>query len=111
MDSRHKTLEVPRAWPEVHNHNERNKVMRRIKHAGVGLFVFAFTASGAAMATCPNTMPLALLVDCVVYEGDGSPSSSTGYHAYMDRYQDWLKTQPTTVVFPPETAASPTLEN
>jgi len=29
----------------------------------------------------------------------------------MDRYQDWLKMQPTTVVFPPETAASPALEN
>jgi len=85
--------------------------MRRIKHAGVGLFVFAFTVSGASMATCPNSMPLELLVDCVVYEGDGSPGSPAGYNAYMDRYQDWLKTQPTTVVFPAETAASLTLEN
>jgi hypothetical protein len=111
MDSRHKLYEVQRALPEVHNHNEGNKVMKRIKHAGVGLFVFAFTASGAAMATCPNTMPLELLVDCFVYEGNGSSSSPTGYNAYMDRYQDWLRMQPTTVVFPPETAASPALEN
>jgi hypothetical protein len=56
-------------------------------------------------------MPLELLVDCVVYEGDGSSSFPTGDYAYMDRYQDWLKTQPTTVLFPPETATSPTLEN
>ena len=85
--------------------------MRRIKAVEVGLFVFAFAASGAAMATCPNTMPLALLVDCVVYEGEGSSSFPTGYYAYMDRYQDWVKTQPATVIFPPETTAAPTLEN
>jgi len=85
--------------------------MIRTRFAGAGLFVLAFTASGAAMATCPNTMPLELLVDCVVYEGGGPSSTTAGDYAYMDRYRDWLKTQPATVIFPPETAASPTFEN
>jgi hypothetical protein len=32
--------------------------MRRIKPAEIGLFVLTITNGGAALATCPNTMPL-----------------------------------------------------
>jgi hypothetical protein len=61
--------------------------MRRIKHAEICLFVLTITNGGAALATCPNTMSLKLLVDCIVYERDGS-SYPTSDYAYMDRYQD-----------------------
>lgn len=79
--------------------------MTRIKHAQISLCVFMITASGTASATCPNTMPLELLRDCVVYEGAGS-SFPTSDYAHMDRYQDWLKTQLPATMFPPETHGS-----
>jgi len=83
--------------------------MRRKIYAEVGLSVFMITAGGMALATCPNTMPLELLVDCIVYERDGS-SFPTGDYAYMERYQVWLKTQSPTVIFPSDTADSPVIK-
>jgi hypothetical protein len=77
--------------------------MTRIKHAEVCLSLFMVTVGGTAFATCPNTMPLELLTDCIVYEGDGSSSFPTGDYAYMDRYQDWLKAQPQGMILPPNT--------
>ena len=66
--------------------------MTRIKHTAVGLFVSAITASGLALADCPNTMPEQLLNDCIVFEGAGS-SFPTSDYAHMDQYKDWLSTQ------------------
>ena len=80
--------------------------MTRIKQAEICLFVFMITAGGAALASCPNTMPLKLLVDCIAYEGGGL-SFPTSDYAHIDHYQDWLKTQPATTIFPPDTAGSP----
>ena len=77
--------------------------MIRNKYAGVGLFVFTITANGAALATCPNSMPLELLVDCIVYERAGS-SFPTSDYANMDRYQEWLKTQRQGTTFPPDSS-------
>ena len=68
--------------------------MKRTKQAEVGLFVFMITASGLAMADCPNTMPEQLLTDCIVNEGAGHSFPPSGY-VYMDMYQDWGKTQQT----------------
>jgi hypothetical protein len=84
--------------------------MTRTKHTKVCLFVFMIAAGGTAFATCPNTMPLELLTDCIVYEGDGSSSFPTSDYAYLDRYQDWLKTQPPTAIFPSDAAGSPITE-
>jgi len=65
------------------------------EHAQVGLFVFAITASGLALADCPNTMPSQLLQDCITYEGAGSTFPTSDY-AHMNLYNDWLrKQQPT----------------
>ena len=82
--------------------------MKRTKHTEVCLFVFMVTAGGAAFATCPNTMPLELLTDCIVYEGDGSSNFPTSDYAYMDRYQAWLKTQPQETILLTDTAGLPT---
>ena len=81
--------------------------MRSIKHAKVGLFVFTIAGSGAVLATCPNTMPLELLTDCIVYEGEGASSPPIKDYAYMDRYLEWLKTQPQATIFPTDTAVLP----
>jgi len=80
--------------------------MTRMKHTEVCLFVFMVTAGGTAFATCPNSMPMELLVDCIGYEGDVESSLPTSDYAYMDRYQVWLKTQPPTAIFPSDTAGS-----
>ena len=70
--------------------------MERMKHAQVGLFVFAITASGLVLADCPDTMAEQLLEDCIVYEGAGSRFPTSDY-AHMNLYNDWLKEQqPTT---------------
>ena len=68
------------------------------------------TAGGTAFATCPNTMPLELLTDCIVYEGDGSSSFPSSDYAYMGRYQDWLATQPQGTTFPPYKAGLPAIK-
>jgi hypothetical protein len=81
--------------------------MTRTKHTQVCLFVFMITAGGTAFATCPNAMPVELLVDCIAYEGNGESSSPTLDYAYMDRYQVWLKTQREGTTFPADTAGSP----
>jgi hypothetical protein len=78
--------------------------MTRTKHTKVCLFVFMIAAGGTAFATCPNTMPLELLTDCIVYEGDGSSSFPTSDYANRDRYQDWLNTQPLGTTLPTYTA-------
>ena len=75
--------------------------MTGMKRTEVCLFVFMVTAGSTAFATCPNTMPLELLADCIVYEGDGSSSFPTSDYAHMDRYQNWLKTQPQGTTLPP----------
>jgi len=80
-----------------------------MKHAEVCLSLLMITAGGAAFATCPNTMPLELLVDCIVYEGGGSSFPASDY-AYMDHYQVWVKTQSPTTIFPPDTADSPMIK-
>ena len=80
--------------------------MTSTKHTQVCLFVFMITAGGTAFATCPNAMPVELLVDCIAYEGNGESSSPTLDYAYMERYQVWLKTQPQTAIFPSDTAGS-----
>jgi hypothetical protein len=108
VDSRHITLYLQRALLLAHNQHERKIVMTRMKHTEVCLFVFMVTAGGTAFATCPNTMPLELLTDCIVYEGDGSSSFPTGDYAYMDRYQNWLKMQPQGTILPPNTTGFPT---
>ena len=84
--------------------------MTRTKHTKVCLFVFMISAGGTALATCPNAMPVALLVDCIVYDGDEESSIHTSDYAYMDRYQAWLKTQPPTAIFPSDAAGSPIIE-
>jgi hypothetical protein len=84
--------------------------MTRTKHTQVCLFVFMVTAGSAALATCPNTMPLELLTDCIVYEGGGASSFPTSDYAHMYRYQDWLKTQPQGTIFPPDTAGLPMIK-
>jgi len=63
--------------------------MDRMKHAQVGLFVFAITASGLVLADCLDTMPSQLLQDCIVYEGAGSTFPTSDY-AHMNTYNDWL---------------------
>jgi hypothetical protein len=68
--------------------------MKMTKQAEVGLFIFTITASGLAMADCPNTMPEQLLTDCTVNEGAGYSFPPSNY-VYMDVYQDWGKTQQT----------------
>jgi len=62
------------------------------KYGSVGLLVFAITASGLALADCPNSMPEQLLEDCIVTEGAGH-GFPPGNYVHMDQYQDWLKTQ------------------
>jgi hypothetical protein len=79
-----------------------------MKHTEVCIFIFTVTAGGTALATCPNTMPLELLTDCLVYEGDGESSFPTTDYAYMDRYQEWLNTQPQGTMMPPYAAGLPT---
>lgn len=83
--------------------------MPRTKHTKVCLFVFMVAAGGAgtAFATCPNSMPIQLLLDCIVYEGDEVSSFPTSDYAYMDRYQNWLKTQPQGTTLLPNTAGFP----
>jgi hypothetical protein len=77
--------------------------MEMTKHAEVGLFLFALTASGLALADCPRTMPVQLLEDCIVYEGAGSSFPPSDY-VYIDQYQDWLKTQQPLVLSQPTRA-------
>ena len=62
------------------------------ERAKVGLFVFAITASGLALADCPNKMPSELLQDCITYEGAGSTFPTSDY-AHKDLYNVWLKEQ------------------
>lgn len=84
--------------------------MTRMKHTEVCLFVLMVTAGGTVFATCPNTMPLELLTDCIVYEGDESSGFPTSDYAYMDRYQDWLKAQPQGTTLPPYKAGLPAIK-
>ena len=81
--------------------------MTRTKHPKVCLFVFMITTVSTASATCPNTMPIELLVDCIVYEGDGASSFPTSDYAYMDRYQDWLEKQPQGTMLPSNSTGLP----
>jgi hypothetical protein len=90
------------------NRNERIRRMTRTKQTQVGSFLFMIAAGGTAFATCPNTMPMQLLIDCIVYEGDGVSSFPTSDYAYMDRYKDWLRRQPQGTILPPDTAGLPT---
>ena len=41
-------------------------------HIEIGSILFAIAWSGWALADCPNTMPLQLQEDCIIYEGAGS---------------------------------------
>jgi hypothetical protein len=66
--------------------------MMRIKHTQAGLALFAMTASGLALADCPNTMPMQVLKDCIVDENAGHRFPPLDY-AYIDEYQEGLKTQ------------------
>lgn len=66
--------------------------MKTMKRAQIGIFVSAITASGLALADCPQEMPLQLLQDCIVYEGAGSNFPSDDY-AYLDMYNKWLAGQ------------------
>jgi hypothetical protein len=68
--------------------------MKMTKQAEVGLFIFTITASGLAMADCPNTMPEQLLTDCIVNENAGHSFPPRGY-VYMDTYQNWVAAQQT----------------
>ena len=61
-------------------------------HTQVGLFVYAITASGLALADCPKTMPSQLLQDCITYEGAGSTFPTSDY-AIMDLYNKWQNEQ------------------
>lgn len=108
VDSRQIILYLQRALLLAYSHLERIKFMTRTKHIQVCLFVFLVTTGGTALATCPNSMPMQLLVDCIVYEGDGVSSFPTSDYAYLDSYQDWLKTQPPGTILPPNTAGLPT---
>ena len=65
------------------------------QQAKVGLFVFAITASGLALADCPNSMPPQLLQDCITYEGAGSVFPTDDY-AHIELYNDWMKDQQST---------------
>jgi hypothetical protein len=78
--------------------------MTRTKHTQFCLFIFMISACGTALATYPDMMPLELLTDCIVYEGDGSSSFPTSDYANRDRYQDWLNTQPQGTTLPTYTA-------
>lgn len=80
--------------------------MESIKHAQVGLFLVAITASGLASANCPGSMPEQLLEDCIVYEGAGANFPTSDY-AHMDQYRVWLKTQQPLAISQPTTAATP----
>ena len=80
--------------------------MEDIKHAQVGLFLFAITVSGLALANCPGSMPEQLLEDCIVYESAGAGFPTSDY-AHMSQYQDWLKTQQPLAITQPTTAAKP----
>ena len=84
--------------------------MTSTKHTQVCLFVFMISAGGTALATCPNTMPLELLTDCIVYEGGGESSFPASDYAHIDRYHDWLKAQPQGTMFPPNTAGLPMIK-
>ena len=83
--------------------------MKRMKHAQVGIFVLAITASGLALSSCPNSMPEQLLEDCIVNEGAGSSFPPSDY-ARMDQYQDWLKTKQPHVIALPATATTPMIK-
>jgi hypothetical protein len=41
------------------------------------------------MAGCPNTMPVKLLEDCIVYENAGHSFPPSDY-VYMAMYKDWF---------------------
>ncbi len=58
----------------------------------VGLFLCGIAGSGMAFAECPISMPEQLLTDCIVNEDAGHNFPPSDY-AYMDMYQDWVKTQ------------------
>ena len=90
------------------NRNERIRRMTRTKQTQVGSFLFMIAAGGTAFATCPNTMPMQLLIDCMVYEGDGVSSFPTSDYAHMDRYKDWLRRQPQGTILPSDAAGLPT---
>ena len=62
--------------------------MEIMKHAQVGLFLFAITASGLTLANCPGSMPLQLLEDCIVVEGSGSNFPHKTYHN-MELDKEW----------------------
>ncbi len=83
--------------------------MKRMRHAQVGIFVYAITASGLTLATCPPSMPEQLLEDCIVYQGAGS-SFPTSDYAHMDQYQTWLKTRQVPARVRPTTAAAPKIK-
>jgi hypothetical protein len=66
--------------------------MKMTKQAKVGLFIFTITASGLALADCPNTMSEQLLTDCIVNEGAGR-SFPPGDYANIDLYKNWMAAQ------------------
>jgi hypothetical protein len=68
--------------------------MKMTKQAKVGLFIFTITASGLAMADCPNAMPVQLLQDCIVNENAGHSFPPSGY-VNMDTYQNWVAAKQT----------------
>jgi hypothetical protein len=83
--------------------------MKRMTHAQVGAFVITITASGLALANCPDSMPVQILKDCIVYEGAGSDFPTSDY-ANMDQYQDWLKTTQPQAIAMPATATTPMMK-
>jgi len=84
--------------------------METMKHVQAGLFLFAITVSGLTLAKCPESMPVKLLEDCIVYEGAGD-SFPTSDYAYMGQYQDWINTQQPPAIPQPTTAATPKIDN
>ena len=83
--------------------------MEITRYAEAVLFLLTITASGLALGECPKSMPEQLLEDCIVYEGAGDTFPTSDY-AYMDQYQNWLKTQQPPGIAQPTTAATPTMK-
>jgi len=93
----------------VHNCHDRIKVMKLMKHVEAGLFLFATTASGLALADFPNTMPVELLTNSIASESSRSIFPTEDY-AHIDQYQVWQKTNQPSSISLPHTAGVPKIK-
>ena len=66
-----------------------------------GTFLCGILVSSLVMAGCPNTMPVKLLEDCIVYENAGHSFPPSDY-VYMAMYKDWLIEQQPIAMSAPE---------